>query len=141
MRYGRGTVGEITETLEDVGEGDDGQSYWFSVIGYRFRTPDGRIIEGMGDRTSRLPADLIDLKTPVPIDVEYHPETPSLNRLKGEGSQTLGAWLLRTAGFLLLLAMLCWPGVSLLGTGLEEYRCAARGLPAGAADEDEDEDL
>jgi hypothetical protein len=138
MLYGKTIAAEVTDSFEDVTDGDDGQSHWSSAIAYRFRTPDGRIVEGVSKGSGRLPADLVDLKAPVPVDVEYHPNTPSLNRFKGDGSHTLGGWLLRTIGFGLFLSMLCWPGVNLLRDGLVQYRHAARELSAGAAEADVD---
>jgi hypothetical protein len=137
MLSGKTAAGEITDTIEDVEDGDDGRSHWSSAIAYRFRTPDGRIVEGVSKGSGRLPADLVDLKAPVPVDVEYHPNTPSLNRLKGDGSHTLNGWLLRTTGIGLLLALLCWPGVNLLRDGLAGYRHSAHELHAGSAGADE----
>jgi hypothetical protein len=121
--------GEITETWEDVTDGDDGRAHWTHAVVYKFRLPDGREVIGTEHGSRRLLPELADLKKPVAADVEYDPSNPSINRLKGSGSQSLSGWFLRTAVALGLLAMFLAPGIQVFRDGLAEMRgvCSARG--------------
>lgn len=121
MLYAETAAGEIIDAAEDAQDGDDGRLQWSHAAVYRFRTRDGRVVHGTSKGVGRLRDDLVNLQAPVPVDVEYHPHRPSLNRLKGDGSQTLAGWLIRTSGFVLLLAMVCWPGVQMLRHGLAQH--------------------
>ena len=87
----------LVDPISDLRLMLDGRTAADEIIG-TFEDVDGRVVEGVSKGSGRLPADLVDLKASVPVEVEYHPDTPSLNRLKGDGSHTLGGWLLRTAG-------------------------------------------
>ncbi|HLG17758.1 MAG TPA: hypothetical protein VJH03_25160 [Blastocatellia bacterium] len=126
------TPGQIIGTWEDVQDGDDGRAHWYHGIAYTFRLPDGREIRAAtGSRSGRLSPELVNSKDPIAVEVEYDPRVPSVNRLKGDGSQSLGDWLLRKVvlgGVLLILFM--WPGVKLLRDGIAEFRA---GQPPGIA--------
>lgn len=116
--------GHVIDTWEDVGDGDDGRAHFVHGIVYRFRLPDGREARGYtGTRSGRLSAEWIDLKEPIPVDVEYDPSDPSINRLKGDGSQNFIDWLLRKVGLGgLLLILFVSPGVKLIRDGIQELR-------------------
>jgi len=135
MLHATTTQGEIVDTFQDVEDGDDGRAQWFHAVVYRFRLPDGRVLENVSRGDGRLRDDLVNLKAPVPAEVEYHPGNPALNRLKGSGSGTLAGWLVRTAASALLLGVLCWPGLHLVRAGLAERR-AGRALSNAACESD-----
>lgn len=118
MVHARTASGEIVDTWQEVEASDSGADSWFSGIAYRFRLPDGRLVEGGSRGTGPLAADLVNLKDPVPVEVEYHPDDPSLNRLKGDGSQSLGEWLRRFGLQGLLLTLFGAPGIALLRDGI-----------------------
>ena len=134
MIYAKTAQGEIFDTFEDVQDGEDGRDHWDNAIAYRFRLPDGRTLQNVSRGSGRLRADLVDLKAPVPADVEYHPDNPTLNRLKGEDSGAVGGWLIRTTAFMFVLGMLCWPGIHLVRNGVAQWK--ALGIPAQAAEVD-----
>lgn len=75
--------------------------------------------------SGRLSAELADLKSPVPVEVEYVPAHPSVNRLKGEGSQSFAGWFLRTGLSGLLLVLFLAPGVKLIRDGLTTLRASS----------------
>lgn len=87
--------GQIVDAHEDVGDNDRGGAVWFYWAVYRFTTPDGKLVTSRTpDCRGRLPDELEDLDTPVPVEVEYDPQDPSISRIKGSGMQTVAGWLL-----------------------------------------------
>lgn len=75
---------------------------------YEFRLPNGQMVKGKtGEITYYMPES--------GIAVEYLPDNPAISRIKGDGSQTIGDWLLygALAGGV-LLAMFVSPGVFLI---------------------------
>jgi len=135
--------GRVTDSSEDVEFGDDGRENWWSGVGYTFVLPDGREIESGQSGEERLPPELVDISEPVPVEVEYLADSPTTNRLKGSGSQSLGEWLLRKVGFGgVLLVLFLMPGVTMLRNGIAELRGStpspeqpnsSRGSPSGTS--------
>ena len=123
LRAAETVPGQVIEAWEDAEAGEEGGTVWFHGAVYTFRLPDGTEISGAtGSRTGRLRADLIDLDEPVSVEVEYDPADPTINRLKGEGSQSLLEWLLRKAGLgALLLAMFLAPGIIIIRHGIRDH--------------------
>ena len=128
MLSAKTTQGQIIDTWEDAGDGDDGRVHWSSAIIYSFKLPSGREVKGVSKGNSRLPPELADLKNPVPVEVEYVPSRPSLNRLQGDGSQSLFHWLWRTALSIFLLALFASPGFKLTRDGLRSLPRAQKWL-------------
>jgi len=115
--------GRVTDSWEDAEDGDDGRPRWFSALAYTFVLPDGREIKSGDSGSSRLRPEFVNITEPVPVEVEYLPNSPTINRLRGSGSQSLGEWLLRKGGAGgALLALLLIPGVQMLRSGIAELR-------------------
>jgi hypothetical protein len=129
MLYGKTTHGQIVDTWEDAEEGDDGQLHWSSAVVFTFTLPDGREIKSVSKGSNQLLPELAELKNPIPIEVEYLPSRPSINRLEGDGSQSFVHWLWRTALGIFLLALFASPGFKLARDGLMELRASSE--PSG----------
>ena len=116
--------GFIVDTWEDAESGDEGGTHWFHGALYTFRLPDGReITQRTRDGSGRLKARFRDLTHPVPIEVEYIPDNPTVSRIKGSGSPTVFDWLWRKLALIgLLLALLLAPGYSMLRSVIKEWR-------------------
>jgi hypothetical protein len=114
---GATTSGEIIETWQEVEDSDSGADSWSSGIAYRFRVPDGRQFVGVSRGSNPLRPDLANLNQPIPAEVQYHPDDPSLNRLSDD--EGLFGWLRRTAAFMILPGLLFFPGIFLLKQGLQ----------------------
>jgi hypothetical protein len=126
MVYARSTTGEVFDSFEDVQEGDDGRDDWFFSVAYRFKHPDGRVIQGSSGAGTRLPAQFADARQrPVPVDIEYLPNDPAINRLKGIGRRSIGNWFVRIGGLCVLIVLLALPGVRLVLDGISEWRAAS----------------
>ena len=130
MLYGKAAPGQIVDTWEDADDGDDGRVHWSSAVVYTFTLPSGREVKGVSKGSGQLPPEWAELKNPIPVEVEYMPSRPSINRLEGEGSQRFAGWLWRTGLSLFLLALFLSPGVKLLRDGLTELRQSSR--PSGS---------
>ena len=77
------------------------------------------IVEGSG----QLKIEFSDLNEPVPIEVEYLPDDPSVSRIKGSGCQSVTEWLWRNVGLgIVLLAMLVAPSIVLFRQGFREIK-------------------
>ena len=91
------------------------------IYDYNFTTQDGKVIN---DRSSDL-GYMQDFKSkPLPIQVEYLPDNPKINRVKDETSQckTLGEFIWRKLGLGgLLLIMFCSIGYTLIKNGIKEF--------------------
>jgi hypothetical protein len=122
MLWAKTADGQIVDTSEDAGDGDDGRVHWSSAVMYTFTLPDGREVEGVSKSSSRLPPEWANLENPLPVVVEYLPSSPSLSRLQGDGSHSFVHWLWRTALSLALLMLFISPGVMLTRDGLNELR-------------------
>ncbi len=132
---GHTAPGFIVDTDQEAEMGDEGATQWVHSAKYTFRLPDGRVMTAAtGDRGGRLRDELRDLVNPVPVEVEYDPNDPSISRIKGDGNATVNEWLTRRVGLGgLLLAMFLAPGVFLFTSGIADW---ARGrdpldLPGG----------
>jgi hypothetical protein len=123
IRYSHTAEGYIIDTWEDVENGDEGGSSWFHSAAYKYRVASGREFTNWTRQSSgRLRAEFRDIAQPLPIQVEYLPDSPEVSRIKGSGSPNLFDWLWRIAGLgSLLLAVALAPGCSIL-------RGAVRGL-------------
>lgn len=125
MFYGKTIQGQILDTLEDAEDAEGGGTNWYSSISYSFTLPNGEEIKSVS-KGGKLPPEWVDLKNPVPVDVEYLPSRPSINRLEGEGSRSLFGWLVRTAASIFLLVMFIRPGIAMARAGLTALRQAGR---------------
>jgi hypothetical protein len=134
MRSAETVVGQVVDAFEDVEEAESGQDNWFSVIAYRFWLRDGREFVGKSQGPGRLPEHLRDATLPVSIDVEYLLADPSVNRLAGDGSQSMSHMLFRWSLGLFLFVMCARPGVAMLRDGLFAYRNASSRASDGAVE-------
>jgi hypothetical protein len=111
IRRGVTTTGSITNVQEVVDEvGPRGKLATLRYATYVFRLPTGRIISASAnDVKGTLPDDLSH------VEVEYLPDDPTVNRIRGIGSATVAEWLWRTVGIGgLLLAMSLSTGVYII---------------------------
>jgi tetratricopeptide (TPR) repeat protein len=98
---------------------DERRIYLLNVGIYAFQTPDGREFQA----STREPTGELAMQ----LEVEYLPEDPAVNRIKGEGCASVGEWLWRKLGLgSLLLAMFLSPGIVLLRDGIRDIRSATR---------------
>jgi hypothetical protein len=99
IRRGFTTQGVITESWGDPEDGY-GAKYTFQLL-------DGRVYDGKADGKHGNDG--------TRITVEYLPDDPTINRIKGEGSLTIKDWLWRQCGLGgLLLIMFLAPGMGML---------------------------
>lgn len=122
MLHATTALGHIIDTNEDAEQGDDGRANWYHEITYTFGLPDGREVSASISRSGRLSAELGAVRPPIPTEVEYLADDPSISRLKGDGSQNINQWLLRTGLGGLLLALLVSPGIKLIRNGVTAFR-------------------
>ncbi|ODS57825.1 MAG: hypothetical protein ABS36_05135 [Acidobacteria bacterium SCN 69-37] len=127
--------GRVTDSWEDTDDGDDGRLNWWSAVAYTFVLPDGREIKSGDSGSGRLRPEFADITDPVPVEVEYLASSPTINRLRGSGSQSLGEWLLRKVGLGgVLLVVFLMPGAHLLRSGIADLRGEARAQPSEAGE-------
>jgi hypothetical protein len=107
--------GSLVETREHEAEDDRGHVYSSDVGVYSFRVPDGREFNTMtGAPTGELQET---------VSIEYLPDDPAVNRVKGDGCESVLEWLWRKVGLgLLLLALFVRPGVGLLLQAVRDMR-------------------
>ncbi len=111
----RGQVAKcvLHESFEDEVENERGDVAVVDVGVYAFTTPEG----GTYYASTRAPSGELLPQG----QVEYLPDTPSTNRIRGDGCATVGEWLWRKVGMGgLLLAMCVGPGVSLARGGIRD---------------------
>jgi hypothetical protein len=105
----------LADSYEDEHEDERGQVYPSEVGIYTFRLPDGRefktYTEGpLGELEKQL-------------EVEYLPDNPSVNRIKGDGCQSIFEWLWRKMGIGGLLLLMCLaPGFLILREGIRKHK-------------------
>ena len=129
IRRGEVASALIVDTSEDAQSGDEGGTYWFHDATYSFSLPDGRKLTHRTSGSGRLRAEFRDIVRPVPIEIEYLPDDPSVSRIKGSGTQTVLDWMWRDFGIGgLLLALFLAPGLTMLHGALRpgnQHRRAA----------------
>jgi hypothetical protein len=119
--------GQVIDTDEDAEDADDGTLVWSHRVEYTFTLPSGHEIKSGSSGGGRLRDDWRNLKQPVPIEVEYDPRSPTINRLRGSGSHRVMEWFLRNVGLRgILLVLFLSPGVGLLRNGVAALRACSR---------------
>ena len=112
IRRGVTTQGFISSFRTKVEDAGPSKMADFRYATYTFQLPDGRTFRGEADdHRATLPDDLSR------IEVEYLPDDPTVNRIKGSSSSclTVTDWLLRkvcVGG--LLLAIVLSPGATII---------------------------
>ena len=120
IRRAQVATGSLVETHEHEEEDDRGHVYLSDVGDYAFRVPDGSDFKA----STRVPTG--DLKEQE--QVEYLPDNPAVNRIKGDGCQSITEWLWRKVGLgSLLLTLLAGPGIVLLRHGVRDIRRTTEG--------------
>jgi len=129
IRRAQVAPGFIVDTWEDVEDGDRGQATWFHGATYTYHIPDGREFTQSTKSTSgRLKEEFQDLQRPYPVEVEYLPDNPAVNRIKGDGCASITEWLWRKVGLGgLLLALFASPGIVLLRNGVRDIKRIKQG--------------
>ena len=123
IRHGQTVPGFIVDTWEEEGDNDGGGTSWLHGAVFTYTLPDGReFTQRTRDKPGRLKPDFRDLERPLPIEVQYLPDTPEVSRIKGEGSPNVFDWLWRKIGLGgLWLALLASPGVVMLRQAAREF--------------------
>lgn len=124
IRRGQTVQGFIVGSWEDPESGDNGGTHWFHGVVYKYRVPAGQeFTQRTRQSSGRLRPEFRDLVQPVPIEVEYLPDNPTVSRIKGDGSPSLFDWLWRKVGLgLLLLALFLSPGLMMLRIAIRDLR-------------------
>ncbi len=116
IRRAKVAVGILSETYAclDGPDGRDGVTLYDRGV-YSFQTPDGKQFRTFMD----VPPGELEKQ----VEVEYLPDDPGVNRVRGEGNVIISSWLLHKVGFgPLALVMFLTPGVMLIRNGIGEIR-------------------
>jgi hypothetical protein len=106
----KGVIKDVREGYEDC-DSCPGRKYLTYNASYTFQLPNGQTIEAETKDSNGLRPDIIANG----IEVEYLPDSPEVNRIKGTGSPTFTDWIWRQGGIGGLLLVMCLsPGVGLL---------------------------
>jgi hypothetical protein len=106
IRQAHVAIGSLDETFEHEQKDERGRGYLSDVGVYTFRTPDGRQFNA----STRVPTGQLSKQQAV----EYLPDDPAVNRIRGDGCASIFEWLWRKVGLgLILLALLLSPGITL----------------------------
>lgn len=115
IRRSERAVGVLAEKAVDEVEDDRGRVGVSDVGKYLFTALDG----GEFTTWTRTPAGQLLNQ----VEVEYLPESPSINRVKGNGCESFWEWIWRRVGLgLFLLGMFAAPGVSMVYSSIVELR-------------------
>ena len=114
--------GFIVDTWEDVLDDGHRGVRWYYGYEYRYHAADGREYSQVKHRSGQLKDEFSDLNEPVPIEVEYLPDNPSVSRIKGSGCQSVTEWLWRNVGRVILLAMLVAPSLVFFRNGFRDIK-------------------
>ena len=121
IRRAKVAVGILSDTYEDQEGGNERHTYLYDRGIYSFQTPDGKQFLTSMDAPSG------ELK--MQVEVEYLPDDPEVNRVRGEGNVTISSWLLVKVGVgTLFLCMLLAPGVLLIRNGIREIKQLRKAL-------------
>lgn len=105
----------LVDTYEDEHENEHGHVYVSDVGIYAFRLPDGREFKTL----NRVPSGQLEEQ----LEVEYLPDNPSVNRIKGDGCQSVVEWLWRKIGVGGLFLLICiTPGFLVLQDGIRKLK-------------------
>ena|SRR5256885_7075495 len=119
IRHGQTTSGFIANAWVHFDEDDEERG-----AEYTFRLPDGREFTGKGDISDEMLGDIDDLdslsENPYPAEIEYVPDEPTANRLKGTGEATISEWLGRSSLGLLFLCFAFAPGLAAVWHGIHD---------------------
>lgn len=136
-RFAAVAPGQVVSTDEDTEDADDGTLLWFHRVEYKFTLPGGHEIRSGSSGDGPLRDDWRNLKQPVSVEVEYDPRFPTINRLKGNGCQSVTEWFIRKVGVGgSLIVLFLWPGIAKLRDGVAAlYACsrASRDALSGQA--------
>lgn len=103
----------LVDTEEHEEEDYRGHVYYSDVGIYNFRLPDGREFK----TTTRVPTGQLDDN----LEVEYLPDNPTVNRVKGDGSQSITEWPWRKVGLgSILLVLFISVGFTYTKNGIRE---------------------
>lgn len=89
IQNGKTTSGFIIDTWEDAEPNDGGGVDWYHGAKYTYVLPDGRDFEDTTSGSGRLKEEFRYLSQPLPIEVEYLPNKPSISRIKGDGPNSI----------------------------------------------------
>lgn len=123
---GQTAPGRIVDAWEDFDQDECGRDHCYHHFSYTFCPAGGQQRTARTlPRSGRLHPEFVDLVQPVAIEVEYDPTDPSVSRIKGDGCQTVGDWLLADVCFGgVLLAIFASPGGVLIRSGVRAYQAS-----------------
>jgi hypothetical protein len=101
----------LVETHENEHE-DRGHLYFTDIGVYAFHVLD----KGEFKTTTEVPTGCLKKQE----EVEYLPDAPSVNRVRGDGRQSIIEWLWKYVGGMLFLALLLSPGIVLIHRGIRD---------------------
>lgn len=115
IRRAHVAVGSLADTFEHEQEDERGRVYLSDVGVYTFRTPAGQQFNA----STRVPTGQLSKQQ----EVEYLPDNPAVNRIRGDGCASIFEWLWRKVGLgIILLALSLSPGMTLLRNGIRDIR-------------------
>lgn len=124
-KIANGFITNVEEYKDEVdipdAQGGGSEPVTIDIYDYNFTTQDGKVIK---DRSSDLGYMKNFKNKPLPIQVEYLPDNPKINRVKDETSQckTLGEFIWRKLGLGgLLLITFCSIGFAMIRNAIKEY--------------------
>ncbi len=113
MTGARTIQGEIVGTDVEVEDCDSGADCTRGFVGYRFQPAGADWHGGRASFDGGLPPEFQNVALPAPVEIEYLPSDPTVNRLKDAGSTSLGEWLFRLPLWLGLAYLFCSPGFAM----------------------------
>lgn len=122
VRHAQIAHGQIIDIVEDAESGDYGDDRTTTMAIYSFHTADGQDITA---HTPDYPGHVRD-GLPRYIEVEYLANNPRVNRIKGNGSQSVTQWMVRTSLSLALLCLFVSLGVVAIIEGVRHAKIHVR---------------
>ena len=122
MSEGVSVSGFITNTGEDIEEGERGQALYYYHYTYTFTTTNGKSVESSWSSKGRLREEFIDLVDPYPTTIVYLRDNPDINEIKENLSESMIEFILRKVALgLLLLTLFCSIGLLMIKGAIKDY--------------------
>jgi hypothetical protein len=120
LNYSKISDGYIIDSWEDSDSDDNGVKYTYGIT-YIYEINGRKFTEkytGMG----RIKSEFLNLNEPFPIKIEYLPSYPSINRIKGNGAQSLFEWFWRELLLsILIYGLILTIGIKLTIKGIKDF--------------------
>ena len=106
------TPGNIIALWEDIVDSYEGPTRFHHEATYAYRIDDGRVFEGIEAGSGRIRDDIRKQPLPIPVEVEYLPDNPSVSRIKGSGATSF-VGILRSGSLIFAVIFLAMGGYAL----------------------------